>query len=163
MFEKYKRTDYRPEKPLLIWDGACSFCQYWKLRLQKITGDKVRYEPYQKIAEEIPDISEKGFEEAVRLIETDGKVYDGPDAAYQLLTYSNQPLNFSRWYHGVPSFRLVSDHAYAFISKRRSSMFSLTKLLWGKNPAKPKNYWMLYLAAPFALALTNYMISKRLQ
>ena len=133
------------EKPLLVWDGDCGFCKYWMLRWKMLTGDSVRYEPYQKVADDIPGIPIEAFQKAIRLIETDGKVYDGPHAAYQALEYSDNWSGYSKIYEKRSFFRIASDYGYDFVAKNRPTLFFFTKLLWGKNPSRPKKYWMFYL------------------
>jgi predicted DCC family thiol-disulfide oxidoreductase YuxK len=153
MLTKYIEVPYQPEKPLLIWDGDCGFCKYWMLWWRRLTGDKVQYEPYQKIAGDIKGIPTWAFQEAIRLVETDGKVYDGPHAAFQALEYTEKWSGFSEKYHKRSFFRFVSDHGYAFIAKNRPAMFFISKLLWGKNPSKPKKYWMIYIAVFLSVLL----------
>jgi predicted DCC family thiol-disulfide oxidoreductase YuxK len=142
----------------MIWDDDCAFCKYWVLRWRNLTRNKVRYEPHQKIADEITGIPKWAFKEAVRLIETDGKVYDGPHAAYQALTYSDRWQGLSQKYYKHSFFRFISDHGYAFIAKHRAAMFFLSKLLWGKDPSRPKKYWMIYLACLLALLVILVII-----
>ena len=157
MFIKYKKISYYPAKPLLIWDGDCGFCKYWMLRWQNLTGNSVKYEPYQKIADEIIGIPKSAFKEAIRLIEPDGTVYNGPHAAYRALTYSNKWTKLSKKYNKNSFFRFMSDHAYVFIAKHRRALFFFTKLVWGKNPNSPKKYWILYLSL-FILIITLIMM-----
>lgn len=49
-------------------------------------------------------------------------------------------------YNKVGIFRWASDWFYNWISKHRPFMYKLTTAMFGKNPAKPKPYWLFYLA-----------------
>ena len=42
--------------PLLAYDGGCGFCAYWVRYWQRLTGERVRYTPYQEIAADHPGV-----------------------------------------------------------------------------------------------------------
>lgn len=146
MFKKIQSTQYPPQtRPLMLYDGKCGFCKYWIIKWKKISGLEVEYLPYQEAAQEFPDIPEFHFKEAVRFIAMDGKVYNGPDAAY--ITYYNRgKLRFLHlWYENKAWFRKLSDFAYQKIADNRYAMSKVSIWLFGKNPANPKPYWKIYL------------------
>ncbi len=143
------------EKPLLIWDGQCGFCHYWVIRWKIMTGESVNYEPYQDAAGRFPAIPQEEFRRAAFLIEPNGNVYRGMGAAYRTFTYGRRWGWLFRLYQSWGLFRKTSDRLYRWIARHRALMFRLTKLLWGKNPANPKLYWLVYL---LALALGAFMI-----
>ncbi|RFN58606.1 thiol-disulfide oxidoreductase DCC family protein [Marixanthomonas ophiurae] len=146
MFRKFSTTNYPPtSKPVLVWDGECGFCKYWVTRWKSMTNDKIDYITYQEIASQFQDIPIKEFKKASRLIETDGKVYSGPNSAYRSYTYTNKSLPWHKWYTNYNWFTQLSDHGYNFIAKHRSFFFNLTKLFFGSNPKQLKWYWLLYL------------------
>lgn len=149
MFRKIHKTVTPPnEKPMMVWDGECNFCRYWITVLRHKTGDKVMYQPYQEVTDYFPDISASDFGEAVRLVEKDGSVYNGPDSAYRIFYYLDQPVRFAhRWYCKSRVFSFISDYAYHFISSNRSLMLTLTRMMWGSNPLNRKPYWLIYLIA----------------
>jgi predicted DCC family thiol-disulfide oxidoreductase YuxK len=80
MFTKIHKTNFPPSQPTIVWDGECKFCRWWKSRWQLETGKNIRYLTYQKVAGEFPDIPPKEFKKASRLIESDGRIYSGPDS-----------------------------------------------------------------------------------
>ena len=43
-------NDTTSRLPLLAYDGGCGFCAYWVRYWQRLTGERVRYAPYQEIA-----------------------------------------------------------------------------------------------------------------
>lgn len=155
MLSRFKHVPYYPPKPLLIWDGDCGFCKYWMLWYKNKTKGSVDYEPYQNMVDHIPGIPEEAYMEAIRLIETDGTVYDGPHAAYQALYYTNSKRALSKKYARNPLFRWLSDFGYELVAKNRRTFFKLTKLAWGKDPRAPKRYWLWYLIGfVFLVAMT---------
>lgn len=46
-----------PEKPTLVYDGDCSFCRLWIERWRALTGERVQYAPFQRVAALFPEIS----------------------------------------------------------------------------------------------------------
>lgn len=144
MFGKIEHTKYPPFQNVLIWDGDCGFCKFWKTRWQSKTGDKILFETYQAFAKHFPDIPLKEFKKASRLIEIDGSVYSGPDSAYRSLWHAGNK-KWHKLYKSSSVFRSLSNHGYNHIAKNRSFYFKLTKALFGKNPLHLKPYWFLYI------------------
>ena len=150
MFEKIKLTKYPPNKNILIWDGDCGFCKFWKTRWQQKTEGKVAFETYQNSSKKFSDIPLKEFKKASRLIEIDGKIYSGPDSAYRSLWHAGNK-KWHQLYSSNHIFRNLSDNGYNHIAKNRSFYFKLTKILFGNNPLNLKPYWLIYLILLFAL------------
>src|SRR5208283_1464947 len=73
------------EKPLLVYDGDCSFCRLWIDRWRALTGDCVRYAPFQEVAEQFPEIPREAFARAVQLILPDGNAFSGAHAVFRTL------------------------------------------------------------------------------
>jgi hypothetical protein len=158
MFTKLDRTKYPPTKPLLAWDGDCGFCKYWVMRWKTITGEVVEYQPYSQVAHRFPDIELRYFKQAVRFIDTDGKIYGGPAAAFQAFTYGDRYRWVMPIYRKFKPFESASDHFYSFISKRRPFMYKVCVVLWGRNPVKQKPYWLGYLAGATAVVLAIVLV-----
>ena len=137
----------------MVWDGKCGFCHYWIIRWKIKTGDTIKYASFQQQAADFPDIPIKRFEEAVRLIEVDGTIYSGPAAAFRSFYLNHQYKWLFQWYIQSPLFKKMCDLIYHFMATHREFMFKLTKLLWGKNPAKPKSYWRYYLLGLVAVVV----------
>lgn len=137
LFKKIRHTRYSPvNKPVMVWDGTCGFCKYWITKWQKITGDRIQYEKYQDKAHDFPDIPESYFKQAVRLIDIDGSVYSGPDAAYKTFSMARKgPFGILHsWYENSKTFMALSDLAYQIIADHRSFFSKVTTRLFGKNP-----------------------------
>jgi predicted DCC family thiol-disulfide oxidoreductase YuxK len=154
VYQKVHFTHHPPDGgPLLVWDGACGFCHYWVLRWQGVTGDRVRYTPYQDIAEAFPDIPVERFREAAQLIEPDGRVFSGAAAAFRTLTYGSFWGFLFRWYESDEIFRWISDQVYQWVADNRSMLYRVTRLLWGKDPRQPRSYWVFYLTGLILILL----------
>ncbi|MUP41087.1 thiol-disulfide oxidoreductase DCC family protein [Christiangramia aestuarii] len=154
MFKKIEFTKYPPSHPVLIWDGDCGFCKFWKTRWQEKTEGRVNFETYQQKASDFPDFPLKEFKKASRLIERDGKVYSGPDSAYRSLWHANKK-SYHEYYRNHKWFEFLSDHAYNHIAKNRHFYFQVTKFLFGKDPLNFKPYWLIYL---FVILIIIYLL-----
>lgn len=145
LFKKLQYTKNPPARNTLVWDGECGFCNFWKTRWEQKTKDRISFETYQQSSAKFPDIPLKEFKKASRLIETDGKIYSGPDSAYRSIWHSG-----TKFWHNCYSqnkiFRSFSDHAYNHIAKNRRFYWKLTMAFFGDNPEKLKPYWLAYLA-----------------
>lgn len=134
------------EKPLFIWDGDCGFCKYWVIRWRLITADKVQYAPYQDVSDQFPAISTREFRRAAFLIEPNGQGYRGMESAFRTFTYGSRWHFLYKWYNKHRMFQKLSDQLYNWIARNRSLLFTITRLLFGKDPAKMKPYWLFYLS-----------------
>lgn len=131
----------------MIWDGKCGFCKYWIVRWKKLTDETIKYIPYQKIQHRITEIPKRAFQEKVRFIETDGRVFSGAHAVYRTLQYSRRWTFLNSWYEGSGLFRRTSDSIYAFIAKNRPAFYNITKVLLGSKAHQVKPYFLIYALA----------------
>ena len=93
-----------PSKALLVYDGDCGFCKLWIARWREITAGAVDYEELQEVAARFPEVPRAEFEDAVKLIEPDGRVFSGAEAVYRSLGKGGS--GFWRWcFEHVPGFR----------------------------------------------------------
>ncbi len=148
MFQKVRNTAYLPTKTTLVYDGNCGFCKYWLVKWKKITNQKklnLEYAAFQLNYQHFPDIPLDRFKEAVQLIDTNGKVYTGPLAAYYSLHLANKYGMFYRMYLSKKCFQQFSDRTYQLIASNRDVFFIISKLLFGKDPEKPFPFWIVYL------------------
>lgn len=119
--------------PLLVYDGECSFCRLWVERWKGLTGGRVRYAPFQEVANDFPKIPLEKFEQSVQLIVPSGDVFSGAHAAFQALAYA-PGKGWMLWiYKYVPGFSAVSEWFYRLIAAHRPFFYKLTRLLWGKH------------------------------
>lgn len=160
MFSKIKKTNHPPlQKPIMVWDGECSFCKYWITRWKSKTLYNIDYKQFQEVASQFKDIPLKEFKKASRLIETDGSIYSGPDSAYKSFTHFKTPdSQWHYWYLEYRWFTIISDHSYNIIAKNRNFFFTLTKFFFGKNPKSLKPYWIFFLTGIlFIFLLWKYL------
>jgi len=157
IFTKLEKTAYPPQRPLVAWDGDCGFCHYWVLRWKKATGQKVDYKPLMSVYENFPDIELKYFRQAIRMFDTDGRIYTGPAAVFKAYQYGKS----FRWvmpvYENFKPAEFIADHIYSLVSRNRNAMYKITVRLFGKNPVRPKPYWAYYLGG-FVLMLTALVL-----
>lgn len=154
MFQNIEHTNFANHpKPLMVFDGTCGFCKYWIVKWKKMTGEAIDYQPYQKVYDQFKDIPKQYFKEAVRLIFPDGKILTGPDAAYFTYYQKGKHTYLHKWYKKYSIFKKGSDWAYQLIADNRSSVFTLSKWFFGKNPNQPKKYWLIYLLCLFVLII----------
>ncbi len=143
----------------MAWDGNCGFCHYWVIKWKIMTGDHVTYKPFQEVYQDFPDIDLKYFRQAIRFIDMDGKIYTGPAAVFQAMyRYGTKWKWVMPMYNNFWPFRVSSDYFYAFVSKNRVRMYEITIRLFGKNPARPKHLWAIYLGSLIAIAIGFWAI-----
>ncbi|MCL6218887.1 thiol-disulfide oxidoreductase DCC family protein [Zunongwangia pacifica] len=157
MFTKIELTTHNPNTPVLVWDGHCGFCKFWKTRWKKRTGNKIKYITLQKHALDFPDIPEKEFKKASRLITKDGRVFSGPDSAYKAMWFAGNK-KWHNWYHKYALFQQISDHAYNHIAKNRRFYYKLTIRLLGNDPNHFRPYWLFYVLFIIAIIYLLYEI-----
>ena len=150
-------------RPTFVFDGDCGICRTWVDFWRQLTGDRIAYRPYQEAASDFPAIPAADFQNAVQLIEPDGRVTSGAAATFRLLSYAPDREAWWWLYRHVPGFAPLSEAAYRFISSHRGFLTRGTHLLWGRT-LEPARYdlvaWLflrglglIYLAAFMSLAL----------
>jgi predicted DCC family thiol-disulfide oxidoreductase YuxK len=128
-----------PSKPLLIFDGDCNFCTVWVHRWQHVTGEQVEYIPFQDptVGRRFPELPREFFEKAVHLVETNGLVYYGAEAAFRTLAYGEQEPLLLHWYERSSLFARLTESVYRFVARHRQLFSKLTRLAWGKHLEPP--------------------------
>ena len=130
-----------PARPLVIYDGECAFCCFWIRRWQQVTGQQVDYVPFQGQgpATGFPDLTRQLLQTAVHLVETDGAVFSGAEAAFRALAHNPSEHWLLDWYEHSPTFARVTESAYRFIASHRGLFSALTRLAWGRH-VEPSSY-----------------------
>ena len=127
------------QNPLLIFDGECGFCRIWVEYWKRLTGGRVSSEPYQKVADEFPDIPRERFARSAHLALPDGEVLTGAHAVFRALAFApgrTWPLFL---YRHVPGFAALTEWLYRFIAAHRPLFFRATILLFGPV-VEPSSY-----------------------
>ena len=121
-----------PERPLVVFDGDCSFCRIWIDYWEKLTGDRVNYEPYQTAAAKFPDVPREDFQRAVQLFDGTGRS-SAAEAVFRLIALL-PGYGWALWlYLNLPGFAPVTELVYRFIGNHRNAGYRITRLLWGKK------------------------------
>jgi len=109
-------TFERP-RPLLLYDGACSFCRAQVERLRVRTGDAVEYAPYQSA----PDtgVAREQLASAVHVVSADGNVTRGAEAIFTALAArtGSHPLLWA--YRRLPGFAALAEAGYRLVARNR--------------------------------------------
>src|SRR5437899_1715073 len=118
-------------KPLLIYDGDCSFCRIWIEYWKEITNGTVEFEPYQTAASRFP-IPRENLAAAVHLVTSDG-TFQAAAAVFRTLQYVPGKEWIYRLYHKLPVFASAAEFSYRFIARHRNLFYRITRILWGKS------------------------------
>ncbi len=150
-------------KPLLAYEGGCSFCEYSVRHWRRLTGDAVEYRPYQEVADQFPDLSLEDFRHAIRYVATDGQVFSAAHAAYRTLAHVPGRQIWLRLYLALPPFAWFAERSYRLIANQRPLAHRISKLLWGDErwpPEYGRLSWLflrllgiIYLAAFMSFAV----------
>lgn len=110
---------------------------------------------FQSVAERFAqDIPIESFRSGVHLIETDGRISDGPEAIFRMLSYEGRAgSGVGLWCYGkVPGFAPAARFAYRWVTGHRPLASTVTRLLWGSSESavcRPTYYharsWFLRL------------------
>jgi predicted DCC family thiol-disulfide oxidoreductase YuxK len=108
------------EEAVMLFDGECAFCRRWVERWRRLTGDKVRYAPYQRELAAYPQLTEKQCEEAVQLVTPDGAVYSGARAVFKALALGGRASWPLALYERVPLAGPFFEFCYRLVAGHRS-------------------------------------------
>ena len=115
-------------KPLLIYDGDCSFCRYWVDYGRRLTRDSVAYAPYQEVAAQFPQIPIERFRLAAQFVDPDGTISSGAAAIYSVLSYARGGKWLLWLYTHLRLFAGVSERIYLWVARHRNGLSRLMGL-----------------------------------
>jgi predicted DCC family thiol-disulfide oxidoreductase YuxK len=151
----------QPSRPLLVFDGDCSFCRAWVGYWKDLTGDQVGYAPLQEVGERFPQVSDRQSRSAVQLILPDDEVRSGAHAVFTVLA-SLPDRQWMLWsYERLPGIAALCEAVYRTIAAHRSAGFWVTRLLWGV-PLRRETYqvtaWIFLrlLGAIYLMAFASF-------
>jgi predicted DCC family thiol-disulfide oxidoreductase YuxK len=126
----------------LVYDGDCGFCRYTVEYARAVTdveaGGSVRYEPYQRVAADYPDLSVDDFRNSIRLF-TPTSRHHGADAAFQVLARAPRLRGWAWCYANVPLFAWFAELMYRFTARHRGAMYDIARPLFGAE-LRPADY-----------------------
>ena len=146
----------RVQRPVLVFDGDCSFCRIWIGYWRELTGDCIEYAPFQTAADRFPGVPVSEFRKAVQLFDGD-RHYSGAEAVFHL--FASRPDGaWALWiFHHVPGVAAVSEGLYRFVAAHRNAGYKITRALWGPT-VEPARYTVASALFVRALALI-YLIA----
>ncbi|ARS37328.1 thiol-disulfide oxidoreductase DCC family protein [Pontibacter actiniarum] len=118
-----------PPRPVLVYDGDCSFCKYWVHRWQHRTQGRVQYVPFQEVPDRFYGISHTQFRQSVYLITRYGQRLHGAEAVAVLLQLSGYGT-WSGLYYRLPFVSTVAEAGYRLVANHRDFFFKLTQLFF---------------------------------
>lgn len=131
----------------MVFDGECNFCAVWIRRWRHLTGERLDYLPFQddSISARFPEVPRTQLEMAVHLIQPDGSVYSGAEAAFRALAHNPREEWLLDWYAHSPVFARVSEKIYRFVAHHRALFSTLTCWLWGEHVEPPQHFLVRWL------------------
>ena len=145
------------QKPILIYDGRCSFCKIWIDYWRLLTGDRIEYAAKsQDVADQYPQIPREQFGKSVQFVREDGTVASGARAVFE-------SLDMRKTYERSRLFSWISEHVYAFVAARRDLCYAVTRLTFGTRiePARfAATQWIFLrvLAVIYAVAFGSLAV-----
>src|SRR5205823_5303292 len=97
------------------------------------------------------------LETALHLIENDGAVFSGAEAALRALARNPKKQWLLNWYERSPTFAAVAERSYRFIAAHRGFFSTLTRLAWGRH-VEPPSYRLVRAVFLRSLAII-YLIA----
>jgi predicted DCC family thiol-disulfide oxidoreductase YuxK len=138
-------SDTTSHLPLLAYDGDCGFCAYWVRYWQRLTGERIRYAPYQEIAAEHPGVPVEEFARAIQLFEPEGAHYSGAEAAFRVLARAPGKATGLWLYRHLPVFARLSEAVYTLVAHHREAAYRWSRLLWGPERHPPTFHLVSWL------------------
>lgn len=124
--EKYDVKQIDSESPIMIWDGECAFCARYVRKWEKITGNKVRYVPYQFLdingngrLSRFPSLSVGDCQHWIQLVMPNGFICRGAEAIFRALHVAGKMKVLLWLYEYFPGFKFISERFYRLVASRR--------------------------------------------
>jgi predicted DCC family thiol-disulfide oxidoreductase YuxK len=152
-------------RPVLIYDGDCSFCRAWVDFWRSLTGDTLEYLPFQEASERFPDVSIEDCRKAVQFITPEGR-FPGAEGVCRFLALV-PGYGWLLWcYRFVPGFAGLASFVYKFIANHRSPAWRFTRALWGEHIERPTyrtaaELFSRALAIIYAIAFLSFALQAR--
>jgi predicted DCC family thiol-disulfide oxidoreductase YuxK len=129
------------DRPLVVWDGDCTFCRRWIKRYSALAGNRIDFAPLQDAAQHFSHIPKSQFERAIHLITPDGQYTSGAEAMCEL----QARIGVRRWplwvYRRVRPLGSLAEVAYNWIANHRGGLNRVSTLLVGR--VETPSTWLL--------------------
>lgn len=105
----------------LFYDGGCNLCEHSQSRFSRwarSAGFPLETEYLQG-----PEAVAKGYDGSEMVLEAEGAVLRGPDAALRLLKIAPVPLRWFAWIASFPLTRAFARGCYRLIARFRYTLF----------------------------------------
>jgi len=132
-FCHHPTMDKSTNKPVFLYDGDCKFCRRWILKWNLITGDKVKYEPYQGNCSRY-GLAEDDCKRAVQFVDGSRR-FSAAEAVFRSLATASKARWLLGLYQYLPGFAAVSELLYRIVAANRPFFSRLTPAA-SKNPQK---------------------------
>jgi predicted DCC family thiol-disulfide oxidoreductase YuxK len=108
-----------PERPTVVFDGACAFCRRWVARVQRLDrAGTIRFLPRQDpSAPVVSNRSPKDLSRAAHFVRGDGAVFAGAAAAREMWLHL-PGANLVRLLTRVPGTMVFAEWLYGWIARR---------------------------------------------
>ena len=123
-------ADEKLSGPLIIFDGACGFCCRVVERWRQSTGDRIRYVPYQELADPFAGESHNKFAKSVHLILPSGRIYTGAHAVFLALSLGARKRLPLWLYRNIPGVAAIAEFGYRRVANNRTVVSKLTARFW---------------------------------
>jgi lipase maturation factor 1 len=124
------------DRPILVFDGECSFCRAWIDYWRRLTGNRVLYTSYREVSPEqigsrFAELPREDLNSAVTLFLPSGEMRRGAYAVFSLLALLPGKSWILWLYLHIPGFALIAKLAYGMVARHRSFAYWATRVLWG--------------------------------
>lgn len=106
-------------RPVLIYDGECTFCRRWVDRWRTAAGVALDLEPALTAAERFPEIPTAEFVRAVQLVGTDGRVYSAAEAIVRASALATHRTWLRTAFERLPGFASAAEAVYWLVARHR--------------------------------------------
>ncbi|HTS76659.1 MAG TPA: lipase maturation factor family protein [Bryobacteraceae bacterium] len=138
------------QKPVLIYDGRCSFCKIWIDYWKQLTGERIEYRASQDLEGAFPEIPRQQFSKSLVFVRGDGSFAAGARAVFE-------SLGMRATYERNRVFAWLSERFYSIVAAHRDFFYWATRLTFGTR-IRPTSFaatqWIFLraLAAIYAIA-----------
>lgn len=148
-------------RPLVLFDTDCGFCRRWVGRWQLNTGGRVRFAPGDWWHRLAYGIRKADMKRAMQLVEPSGRVSQGAEAVFRMLTWSpRRGTRVAARLGLLPGVLHVARGVYAVIARNRRPAARVDSWLFGRTVG-PRDYrvvrwaFLRLMGGTFLIAFTS--------